>query len=73
MIKNHFERVTPERYEFLLARKWGLATKRRSIVQAQLSPNKIKEVMNFSFSFTVNGSLPIEKGFVTGGGVHLKE
>ena len=26
-----------------------------------------------NFRFKVNGSLPIEKGFVTGGGVHLKE
>ena len=25
------------------------------------------------FRFTVNGSLPIEKAFVTGGGVHLPE
>ena len=40
-----------------------------------ISNNQITQLVTLliSFTFTVNGTLPIDKAFVTGGGVQLKE
>ncbi len=41
----------------------------------QITESQTKQLFDLlqNFTFTVNGSLAIEKGFVTGGGVLLKE
>ena len=71
-IKNHLKGLLPERYvEFLLARV-GISDQTAVNRLSEANWAQIKEVLT-NFRFTVNGSLPIEKGFVTGGGVHLKE
>ena len=71
-IKNHLKGLLPERYvEFLLA-KVGISDQTAVNRLSEANWAQIKEVLT-NFRFTVNGSLPIEKGFVTGGGVHLKE
>ena len=64
--------LLPERYvEFLLARV-GISDQTAVNRLSEANWAQIKEALT-NFRFTVNGSLPIEKGFVTGGGVHLKE
>ena len=64
--------LLPERYvEFLLA-KVGIDGQMAVSRLTEANWAQIKEALT-NFRFTVNGSLPIEKGFVTGGGVHLKE
>src|SRR5690625_7644646 len=42
---------------------------------AHISKDNIQKIVEHikSFTFTVNGSLPIEKAFVTGGGVATEE
>ena len=71
-IKNHLKTLLPERYiEFLLA-KVGIDDQTAVSRLTEANWAQIKEALT-NFRFTVNGSLPIEKGFVTGGGVHLKE
>ena len=71
-IKNHLKTLLPERYvEFLLA-KVGIDDQTAVSRMTDAQWMAIKDGL-MNFRFTVNGSLPIEKGFVTGGGVHLKE
>ena len=57
--QNSLKKLTPERFlEF--------------IIEEGDDSRKIAEKLK-KFSFTVNGTLPIEKSFVTGGGVSVKE
>ena len=71
-VKNHLKGLLPERYvEFLLA-KVGIDDQMAVSRMTEANWTAIKDGLT-NFRFTVNGSLPIEKGFVTGGGVHLKE
>lgn len=71
-IKNHLKTLLPERYvEFLLA-KVGIDDQTAVSRMTDAQGMAIKDGL-MNFRFMVNGSLPIEKGFVTGGGVHLKE
>lgn len=71
-IKTHLKEWMPERYaEFLLEQVGIVAQKPLDKLTAQNQKQILDAVQKFEF--TVNGSLPIEKGFVTGGGVQLKE
>lgn len=62
----------PERYAQFLLERAGVA---EQWPIARLSSKERQEVVRLlkQFSFTVDGSLPIEKGFVTGGGVKTSE
>jgi predicted Rossmann fold flavoprotein len=71
-IKNSLKGLLPERYlHFLLDR----AEIDGSDQGAILSNEKIRAFTSLckEFTFTVNGTLPLEKAFVTGGGVSVKE
>ncbi|WP_349408219.1 NAD(P)/FAD-dependent oxidoreductase [Pseudalkalibacillus sp. SCS-8] len=71
-IKNALKGWIPERYlHFLLER----AEIPLETVYSQLSHSALRDFAGLvtSFTFTVNGTLPIEKAFVTGGGVSTKE
>ncbi|WP_368645906.1 NAD(P)/FAD-dependent oxidoreductase [Alkalibacterium putridalgicola] len=71
-IKNVLKQFGPERYIL-----FGL--ERQSIDSDKafktLTPKEVEAIITFlkDFRFDVHGSLPIEKAFVTGGGVHTKE
>lgn len=71
-IKNSFKGLLPERYLLFLLKK------------NEIDPNSQCSVISYEkfrsftktckhFSFKVNGTLPLEKAFVTGGGVSIKE
>ncbi|MGM8365880.1 NAD(P)/FAD-dependent oxidoreductase [Virgibacillus sp. W0181] len=71
-LKNTFKGIVPERFlEFIL--------NVNEINSEQKAANISKETIHLivgnikKFTFYVNGSLPIEKAFVTGGGVSIKE
>ncbi len=71
-IKNLLKGFLPERYLLFLLEENDIDP---TIQAATLSNEKLR---NFAesckkFRFTVNGTLPIEKAFVTGGGVSIKE
>ena len=71
-IKNIFKGLLPERYlHFLLEQ----AEIEDDIQGSTLSNEKLRRFVSLckSFRFTVNGTLPLEKAFVTGGGVSVKE
>lgn len=72
LLKTHLKDFMPERYaEFLIERAHiplGTFVNQLSMKQKQDIFDLLKH-----FTFTVTGSLPIEKGFVTGGGISLKE
>ena len=71
-IKNVLKQFVPERYAQFLLERAGVA---EQWPIARLSSKERQEVVRLlkHFSFTVDGSLPIEKGFVTGGGVKTSE
>lgn len=71
-IKNVLKGLAPERYLLFLLAKNGID---ESSPCNEISTLKIRElVQSFKgFTFVVNGTLSIEKAFVTGGGVSTKE
>ncbi|MFD1739270.1 NAD(P)/FAD-dependent oxidoreductase [Bacillus salitolerans] len=71
-IKNVLKGLLPERYLLFLLEQNELDEK---ITFHHLSNEKIRAFVHSckQFSFTVDGTLPIEKAFVTGGGVSIKE
>ena len=69
--KNRLKGLLPERYVEFLLEKVGISDQTAVNRLSDANWAQIKEAL-LNFRFTVNGSLPIEKGFVTGGGVHLK-
>ncbi|MEH7124150.1 NAD(P)/FAD-dependent oxidoreductase [Bacillus sp. JJ1773] len=71
-IKNLLKGLLPERYLLFLLEKSGIDP---SAQGANISNEKVRTfVKNCKmFQFTVNGTLPLEKAFVTGGGVSVKE
>ena len=71
-IKNHLKGLLPERYVEFLLEKVGIDDQMAVSRLTAANWIAVKEGLT-NFRFKVNGSLPIEKGFVTGGGVHLKE
>lgn len=71
-IKNNLKGAVPERFlTFIL--------KRNKVREEEKGANIAKETIRSIvhdlkyFSFNVHGSLPLEKAFVTGGGVSIKE
>lgn len=71
-IKNIWKGIVPERYLDFLLQKNHIGFEENG---ANLSRDKIRGFVSDlkHFSFFVNGSQPIEKAFVTGGGVSIKE
>lgn len=71
-IKNVLKELVPER---LLSYILKLSNIDEQLKSAHVSKENIQLIIKHlkSFTFTVNGSLPIEKAFVTGGGVSTQE
>ncbi|MFB6467614.1 NAD(P)/FAD-dependent oxidoreductase [Cytobacillus sp. Hz8] len=71
-IKNIFKGLLPERYLLFLFEKSEMDP---LTIGANLSNEKIRGFVHLckQFQFQVNGTLPLEKAFVTGGGVSVKE
>lgn len=71
-VKNTLKGLLPERYLLFLLEKNGIDP---SMQAATISADKIRAFAAHckQFEFTVNGTLPLEKAFVTGGGVSVKE
>ncbi len=71
-VKNVFKGVVPERYlDFLLEKNDIQSDDRSANISREKLANVIKDLKHFQFEVT--GSQPIEKAFVTGGGVSTKE
>lgn len=71
-IKNLLKGLLPERYLLFLLVQNGIDP---SAQGASISNEKIRGFVKEckSFQFSVNGTLPLDKAFVTGGGVSVKE
>ena len=71
-VKTLLKEWMPERYAEFLLQQIGLSSQK---VIGKMTDQEVQQLLNFiqDFRFTVNWSLPIEKGFVTGGGIQLKE
>lgn len=71
-IKNALKGLLPERYLLFLLKKADIDPDTQG---ASISFQHLRQFTCLckQFSFTVNGTLPIEKAFVTGGGVSIKE
>ncbi len=71
-VKNSLKGLVPERLLLFLLKRAEMEENEQG---DQLSTEKIRTFAGLlkQFSFTVNGTLPIEKAFVTGGGVSVKE
>ncbi|XXM71909.1 NAD(P)/FAD-dependent oxidoreductase [Lysinibacillus sphaericus] len=70
--KNIFKGLVPERYLLFLLDKSGMDPDEKG---DHLPTEKVRHFVKLlkQFTFTVNGTLSIEKAFVTGGGVSVKE
>jgi predicted Rossmann fold flavoprotein len=71
-VKNIVKGTVPERYLLFLLEKAEIDPDEKG---DNLSAEKIRKFAESlkNFTFTVNGTLPIDKAFVTGGGVSIKE
>ena len=71
-IKNSLKGIAPERWLLFLFDQAGID---HADIGASLSNEKIRKLAGLlkGFPMTVNGTQPIEKAFVTGGGVSTKE
>lgn len=71
-MKNSLKQFGPERYILYGLEQNGIDSDR---ALKTLTPKETESIISFlkDFQFDVHGSLPIEKAFVTGGGVHTKE
>ncbi|RHW40801.1 NAD(P)/FAD-dependent oxidoreductase [Neobacillus notoginsengisoli] len=71
-IKNLLKGLIPERYLLFLLEQAGIDS---GAPCSEISHEKIRKFCQLSkgFTFKVNGTLPLEKAFVTGGGVSVKE
>ncbi|WP_075620111.1 NAD(P)/FAD-dependent oxidoreductase [Paenisporosarcina indica] len=71
-VKNVWKSVVPERWLLFLLNRAGIDSNE---IGANLSNEKVRGIVALLKSFTmkVNGTQPIEKAFVTGGGVSIKE
>ncbi|RBP93791.1 hypothetical protein DFO70_10518 [Cytobacillus firmus] len=71
-IKNLLKGMLPERYLLFLLEQNGIDPSSQG---ASISNEKIRSFVKAckSFQFKVNGTLPLDKAFVTGGGVSVKE
>ncbi|WP_059171451.1 NAD(P)/FAD-dependent oxidoreductase [Bacillus sp. FJAT-27445] len=71
-MKNLVKGLVPERYLLFLLEKSGIDA---GAPGSEISHEKIRTFCGMckQFTFNVNGTLPLEKAFVTGGGVSVKE
>lgn len=71
-IKNVLKGLVPERFLLFLLERVGISEQEAC---GQIPHEKVRSLVESfkQFSFTVNGTLSIEKAFVTGGGVSTKE
>ncbi|MFD2681654.1 BaiN/RdsA family NAD(P)/FAD-dependent oxidoreductase [Bacillus seohaeanensis] len=71
-VKNIVKGLAPERYLLFLLEKAEITPDEKG---DNLSAEKIRKFADLlkHFTFTVNGTLPLDKAFVTGGGVSIKE
>jgi len=71
-IKNLLKEIVPERYAGFLLEELDVDLELQG---ANVSKKLVREIAKTlkGFSFTVDGSLSIERAFVTGGGVSIKE
>ncbi|WP_100331894.1 BaiN/RdsA family NAD(P)/FAD-dependent oxidoreductase [Bacillus xiapuensis] len=71
-LKNCLKSFLPERYVLFLLEQAEIDTEMAS---SGIAAEKIRRFVHLckDFRFTVNGTLPLEKAFVTGGGVSIKE
>ena len=71
-VKNVLKGIVPERWMLFLFDRAGIDP---SETGAQMQVEKIRSLTKLlkAFSMNVNGTQPIEKAFVTGGGVSVKE
>lgn len=71
-VKNVWKGVAPERWLLFLLQRAGIEGNE---IGANLSNEKVRVLSGLlkAFTMTVNGTQPIEKAFVTGGGVSIKE
>jgi len=71
-VKNTFKGIVPERYLMFILEKNDISDDLKcGNLRKESLQNILKDIKHFLFN--VNGSLPIEKAFVTGGGVSTKE
>ena len=71
-IKTHMKELLPERYVEFLCHQAAIEPQTPLYQLNEKQQEQLLQLVK-GFTFTVNGSLPIEKGFVTGGGISLKE
>ncbi|WP_047981540.1 BaiN/RdsA family NAD(P)/FAD-dependent oxidoreductase [Ornithinibacillus contaminans] len=71
-LKNILKGIIPERFLTFLLAKNNIDDEQKS---ANVSKETLRSIVHDmkNFTFIVNGSLPLEKAFVTGGGVSIKE
>lgn len=71
-VKNVWKGIAPERWLLFLLNRAGIEPNE---IGANLSNEKVRVLAGLLVAFTmkVNGTQPIEKAFVTGGGVSVKE
>nr|WP_249305911.1 NAD(P)/FAD-dependent oxidoreductase [Lederbergia citrea] len=71
-VKNAIKGIVPERYLLFLLERSNIDP---SALCASISAEKLRRFTESckQFRFAVNGTLPLEKAFVTGGGVSVKE
>lgn len=70
--KNALKGLVPERYLLFALERLGVD---ENAPLKQMTPDQLAKFIEFlkDFRFTANGTLPIEKAFVTGGGINTKE
>ncbi|SNZ18147.1 hypothetical protein SAMN05421503_3499 [Terribacillus aidingensis] len=70
--RNLVKGIVPERYLDFLLEQTGISSETKA---ANISRENLLQFISLikGFTFSVNGSQPIEKAFVTGGGVSVKE
>lgn len=71
-LKNALKGLVPERYLLFAFERLQL---NEAQPLKQCTPEQVEHLIKFfkDFRFTVNGTQPLEKAFVTGGGIHTKE
>lgn len=71
-VKNLWKSIAPERWLLFLMERAGIDS---SLTGPELSQEKIRHLAHELVSFTmdIHGTQPLEKAFVTGGGVSVKE
>nr|WP_315529904.1 NAD(P)/FAD-dependent oxidoreductase [Carnobacterium maltaromaticum] len=71
-LKNALKGLVPERYLLFAFDRLGLL---ETMPLKQCTPDQIQALADFfkDFRFTANGTQPLEKAFVTGGGINTKE